>query len=451
MNTIDYSKFKIAKGFQHLDPTMWQANDISAGFSSIRYRGKSWSLLTGGKQYAFIREDDKTPLSYIDVVILGINQHTSKTYFGPEAWNEDSTGGPICQSIKGDQPDPSSTVPQSKACGVCPHNEWGSKKGGGGKACQDHKRMAMLLMPTMTRNILPQPLLEPVFFKLPPGSFKTWKSYSDDMIQQGIPLAAMITRLSFSPPPKTFEIKFEPVQALSEKEVPVVLPLMESRETKSILGTAPQVRQIAPAAPKPPERIETGLLEAFSQQTPQDEDDVPGQEVIPPPRAAKRPRAVKAAVPPQELAAPADNGGDEPWEESDTDLDDSVRSLMGDKLNNMLKGLRQTRSNRGRKTVPADDSPLGYQRLRYHSLAPPRKSISGAVVPVGRSRYGDRDRTHGHHSRQHLLLHLPAEDERRAARSRERARAGLPADGSRHQAGQSEALPLDDRSGRRTV
>jgi hypothetical protein len=31
------------------------------------------------------------------------------------------------------------------------------------------------------------------------------------------------------------------------------------------------------------------------------------------------------------------NGSDAPWEESDTDLDDTVAKLMGDKMNNMLK------------------------------------------------------------------------------------------------------------------
>jgi hypothetical protein len=336
MTVVDYSKFKIAKGFQHLDPKMWEASDLSSGFSSIRTRGKSWSLMTGGKQYPFKREDDNTPLSYIDVVILGVNKYTSKTFFGTEQWTEESSGGPVCGSLKGDVPDPGVPIPQSKSCGICKHNEWGSKAGGG-KACQDHKRVAVLLMPSMTRKMLSAPLLEPVFLKIPPGSFKTWKAYTDDMIHQGIPLAAMITRLSFSPPPKTFEITFEPVQALTDKEVPVVLPLLESRETKGILGVAPVMRQVAPPAPKPPERIETGLLDAFSPAPEGEDEDEP--EIIPPKpaqKAAAKPRRAKAveAAPPEEVAPPAENGED--YEESDTELDDSVRSVMGDKMNKML-------------------------------------------------------------------------------------------------------------------
>jgi hypothetical protein len=204
----------------------------------------------------------------------------------------------------------------------------------------------VLLMPSMTRKMLSAPLLEPVFLKIPPGSFKTWKAYTDDMIHQGIPLAAMITRLAFSPPPKTFEMTFEPIQALTEKEVPVVLPLLESRETKNIIGLAPQMRQVAPPAEKkPPERIETGLLDAFSAAPDDTEEPEEEEEVVrkPAPRAApkvrnSRPKAVEkpmeALAPPEE--PDVNNNDGEVWEESDTELDDSVRSVMGDKMNKML-------------------------------------------------------------------------------------------------------------------
>ena len=41
----------------------------------------------GGNNYPFRRPDDNTPLSYIDVIIIGGNPFQSKVYFGEDEWN----------------------------------------------------------------------------------------------------------------------------------------------------------------------------------------------------------------------------------------------------------------------------------------------------------------------------------------------------------------------------
>jgi hypothetical protein len=342
----DMSKFTVAKAFRHLDPNQGLADGISSGFSSLRYRGKQWTLQHGGKSYSFRRDDDGTPLSYVDVVILGISPGLSKAYFGQETWTEDSATGPICYSLKGDVPDPGVPIQQAKSCGICSHNEWITKPGGGrGKECQDHKRMAVLLMPYMTKKMLSVPLLEPVHLKIPPGSLKSLKLYSDELQQLGIPFASMITRVAFSTD-KLFQMTFKAVQALTDAEAPLVLPLMEDAQTRQILGSIPEIREIAP--PMPAEKVETGLLAAFKGQSePESEEEKPAPAPAPAPRqrgrpagSQNKPKVVEMAAQapePEASSTPAEGAGDVTWEESDTEIDAALAKLVGDKMKNMLK------------------------------------------------------------------------------------------------------------------
>jgi hypothetical protein len=115
-------------------------------------------------------------LSYLDVVIVGDAPYTSKIYFPPGEFNEDSAGAPICAAVKGDKPDPGVSAPQSRTCATCTHNEWKTLPSGNrGKECQDHKRLAVLLMPKMTTKMMGSPLMEPVYLKVPPSRRPTKK------------------------------------------------------------------------------------------------------------------------------------------------------------------------------------------------------------------------------------------------------------------------------------
>jgi hypothetical protein len=339
----DYSKFHIAESFRHLPTHHGLVDDISTGFSSIRYRGKQWTLQHAGKTYPFRRDDDGTPLSYIDVIVLGISQGTSKAYFGDEAWSEDSASGPICTSRKGDVPDPGTPVPQSKSCGTCSHNEWITKPGGGrGKECQDHKRLAILLMPTMTKKMFNgTALVEPVHLKIPPGSFRSMKAYFDELSDQGFPYQAIVTRVSFSSD-RLFEMSFAMIQALTNAEAKVVLPLMDNPTTKQILGGVILRIEKKPAEPV---REDTGLMEAFGGAAAPVEEHVnpveaPKSRGGRPAGAKNKPKLVEtienapAVNQPAPPPAMTEEGGD--WDSSDDELDQTVVNLLN-KTNNMLK------------------------------------------------------------------------------------------------------------------
>lgn len=323
---------KVATAFRHLDPRKGLADGIAPSFPSIRYKGKFWNLMLGGTAYPFKRDDDGTPLSYIDAVIVGVNSHVSKAYFGG-VWSEESSSPPVCYAIDGVTPDPGVPDKQADSCAICPRDEWFTKADGGrGKECQDHKRMALLLMPTMTKKMLGAPLMEPVHLKIPPGSFKSLKKYSDQLQNENTPYPSVVTRVSFTPN-KQFEMAFEIAQYLSNKEAEVVLPLLESGPTRAILGIMSEARTAI--APPAKQKIDTGLLDAFGADT---EAKGNGQST-PARRGPGRPKAQTIENEPQQTKAVdvSQHLESDTFEESDTDLDETVAKLMGDKMNKMLK------------------------------------------------------------------------------------------------------------------
>jgi hypothetical protein len=312
------------------------------GFSSISIKGQRWALKHKGETFPFTREDDNSPLTYLDVVILDTNPYTSKIYFGDGPYNEETASGPICASIKGDVPDPGVSMPQSRACANCPHNAWGSGGSGRGKACQDNRRLAVMLMPKMTQNMKGFngiALLDPVFLKIPAGSLRTCKAYSDQLDSQGLPFYSVVTRLSFNPQ-KQFEIMFELREALSDKAAQHVIPWITDSLTQQIIGLTPTALP-APAAveeeaePEPEPSASDQLLSAFdNKQTsaPTTNGSVkrPGR----PPGSKNKPKqlelqANKEPDPPAEA-----QGGD--WEESDTNIDSEVNRLLRQKAADMM-------------------------------------------------------------------------------------------------------------------
>ena len=357
---LQFKGQKVSSAFSHLDPTQSLGEGVAGGFPVINFRGKMWSLRLRGEKYAFVRDDDGTPLSYLDVIIVGVSPGMSKLFYPPGTWDEDSAGAPICASVGGIVPDPGVPEPQSPSCGICRHNQWANQPNGRrGKACQDHKRLAVLLMPSITTKMLGAPLTEPAFLKVPPGSLMTLKAYGDSLTHQGYHYAAVVTRISFAPD-KLFQMTFKGLQVLTDKEAPLVLPLLEDPMTKRIIGLAPAVREIAPSRIENVKPIDTGLAAAFgngqqgatrtgyAERVAQNQPHIPDENIIEPePVKRGRGRPPKnpavAQVTQQVLARePAPGAGSEPdvtmpWSEGNTELDKEVADLLNKKVDDMLK------------------------------------------------------------------------------------------------------------------
>jgi hypothetical protein len=340
----EITKSSIASAFAHLVPTRSMGEGIASGFPWITYRKQQWGLRYEGQAYRFMKDAD-TPSPHLDVVILADNPAISKLYYSG-AFNEDSREPPACASIDGVRPDAGVPEPQSKLCATCKHDAWGSHPNGGkGKACQDHKRLAVLIMPQMLKNILTKPLVVPVSLRVPPASLKSFKNYSDGLQHRGIHQATVITRISFDSE-KQFQMNFRLLQALTNAEAPVILKLLEAPATAQITGTAPEIEE-DDAPELPPAQVKTGLLEAFDEAAP--EDEPPPTTPSPrgrgrPPGSTNKPKSnvIDAAKVVKEradkLEADKEEGnGDEPWQESDDALDQSVNALLGQKIQGMLK------------------------------------------------------------------------------------------------------------------
>ena len=361
MNDLVPPNLEVAPAFRHLDPNQSMADGIAAGFPVIGYKGKVWSLRLRGEQYNFVRPDDGTPAAYIDMVVIGSNPVLSKQFY-PPPYREDSSGPPICSSLNHDVPDPGVSAPQAKSCSLCANDVWQMQPNGRmGRACKDYKRLAVLLMPAMTKKLLGSPLMEPVLFPVPAGSLSALKLYNDSLRDQGIPFAATVTRVTFAPD-KQFQMLFRWQQMLTDREADVVLPLIEDTQTRRITGTQSNLRLL----PSPPAeagveeedpRVETGIMEAFGGRPAAVDTNEPepmkrrgGR----PPGSRNKPKSIEAIVQatapkpvntPEPKSEPAVNYTLEPepgptagsWDESDSNLDQEVLKLFGQKVQDMLK------------------------------------------------------------------------------------------------------------------
>ena len=297
------------------------ADGIGASYPVIHYKGKVWSLTHRGENKPFVRPDDGTPSSYIDVIILRQAKVKSKSYY--PKWDPNNAGGerPICASLDGITPDDDVQQKQSEACAICPRNVWKTTpEGKKTRECTDYKRLAVLLLPAQTARMFGQPLVEPAFLRIPPASLNDLGVFGDRMNAMGWHFSSYITRISFDPTSEYPKFNFEAVKGLTDAEAPVVLPLREDPNALRITGedkvaaipgaarVAAPVQQAQLQAPAPqaaPPPVETGLLNLTAN-----------------PPGATQPQAAPAAP---LTASPADVGE---TLESDATLDEQIKSIL---------------------------------------------------------------------------------------------------------------------------
>jgi len=305
----DLRNLQVAPEFRDL-PVEDLGEGIVSGFSSIRYKGKAWALRHQGQEYYF-----ETPT--IDVVVLARAPKNSQAYY-PGVYSDDSEGrAPVCSSLDGEHVDPDVEEPQAKSCSVCTRNEWHGPRDERKKDCQTHRRMAVLLLPTVTQKLLGAPLYEPVFLKVPPGSLQNLKKYGAKLKDANIPMQSVLTRLGFAPPNVSlFAITFSVAQMLKGGEASIIKPLINGAETQRLIGDVKVVREAADEDIPfdPPKQVETGIEEAFATKTIsagpnkgveyQAQKAQAQQEVIPPKRIGRPPGSKNK---PKEVAG--ENGG----------------------------------------------------------------------------------------------------------------------------------------------
>ena len=214
------------------------AEGIGQSYGVIAYKGKVWSLRYRGERKTVIRPDDGTPSAYLDVIILGQAHGKSKSFYKKYDAATSDGDRPICSSIDGVIPDMDVTTKQSESCALCPRNVWKTDPATGrkGRECTDYKRLAVLVLPTQTQVLFGQPLLEPVFLRVPPDSLNSLAIMGETMAAQGYHYSSYITRITFDPQKAHPCMQFRPLQGLTDQEAPVILELRDSPIVGRITG-----------------------------------------------------------------------------------------------------------------------------------------------------------------------------------------------------------------------
>lgn len=239
MNVSAFKGLAPAAAFAGLDPNSESlADGIGSSYGIVGYKGKVWSLRLRGETYMFVRPDDGSPAAFLDVIVLRSPGYKSKSYYPPGTFQDGAIGTrPVCAALDGVTPDADIVTPQSNACAVCPKNVFKvTAEGRKTRDCSDYKRLAVLILPSMTKALLGAPLMEPVFLRVPAASLNDLALLGEGMSAQGFHFSSYITRIGFNPEKPHPQMTFRALQGLTDREAPMVLPLRDDATAFRITG-----------------------------------------------------------------------------------------------------------------------------------------------------------------------------------------------------------------------
>ena len=173
----------------------------------------------------------------IDIVIVDINQHMSKLFWGPgRTFNRTDLAPPQCWSDNGVAPSSLAQAPQHPTCGgadPCPHNIIGSAvsqiSGARIKACQDFKKLAVIV----------KGFAGVYMMEIKPGSFKSWNNYTAHLRLQKMPngakpdLCDVVTRVTFV---GRGVLGFEAVELVEGELAQQVIAVWDKNQQQDITG-----------------------------------------------------------------------------------------------------------------------------------------------------------------------------------------------------------------------
>jgi hypothetical protein len=219
---------------------------ITGGYGLIKYKGKVWSITYHGNNLTLMRDDGDGPRGSIDVVIVKANAQLSKTWY-ENGYDEGNSAPPDCASANGVIPDAGVAKKQSDICATCPRNAWGSAPGGGkGKACGDHRRLAVVPLTDIRNESFGGPLL----LRCPAASLQDMAAFDSRYKGMGYPYFSMAIKIGFDATESFPKFTFNAIRPLTDNEAKVVVELRGSPETARVVneGSAP-AQAAAIAAP----------------------------------------------------------------------------------------------------------------------------------------------------------------------------------------------------------
>lgn len=229
------------------------AGGITGGYGLIGFRGKVWSIRHKGVEQQLMRDDGDGPRGSIDVVILKANPHLSKNWY-ENGFVEGSNAPPDCSSADGVYPDQGVPKKQSNVCLTCPKNAWGSATGGSGKgkACGDHRRMAVVPVADIKNELFGGPLL----LRCPAASLQDLAAFSQKLAQLGYPYYAVAVKIGFDPAESFPKFTFSAIRPLTDAEADMVIEHQRGDAVGRVIAdavdpAAAAAAQIAAPTPAP--------------------------------------------------------------------------------------------------------------------------------------------------------------------------------------------------------
>lgn len=294
---------------------------IRSGYSIVGYKGKIWSIKSGGESRQLMRADGDGPRHSIEVVLVKAATGISKIYY-EGGFVEGSTAAPTCSSATGLTPDTGVPKKMANACATCPMNVWGSAvttQGKPAKACKDHKRLAIV----PAEDILNERDGGPMLLRVPGASLKELAAYASKLEQYGYRYDEVTTKIAFADEayPK---FVITPGVALTPTQLDLVATLHSDSRLQSVLSEAERFEEDAPApAPSMPDAFAALPPRAAAASAPQDVviDHNPETGEIYAPAAQKREYKKKAAPAP----APVEEKASTAFED---DLDAQLDALL---------------------------------------------------------------------------------------------------------------------------
>lgn len=188
--------------------------------------------------------EDVVPNLFLDVIVVDANSNLSKIFYIGKYNPSEEGKAPDCYSDNGVAPSQRAAKPQCGTCAECPHNVWGSAitdSGSQTKKCSDSRKMAVVLAENPTGPVY--------LLKIPAASIKNSRDYAEAIINRGIPIEGIITRLQFDSSADYPKVTFSAMNWAEEFQVKAVLAVAGTDETKAVIGLNDKPRVEAIAAP----------------------------------------------------------------------------------------------------------------------------------------------------------------------------------------------------------
>lgn len=214
---------------------------ITGGYGMLRIRGKVWAIHYRDQEVQLMRPDGDGPQGSVELVILKANPQLSKTWY-ENGWDENSTNPPDCSSANGLVPDNGVPKKQSNTCATCPRNQWGTAPNGGkGKACADHRRLAI----TPAADIANEAFGGPMLLRCPAASLQDLAAFDNKYKQAGYPYFSMVVKIGFDPKESYPKLVFSAVRPLNDDEAKLVLTLRNGDAVARVIGDIQQPQAVA--------------------------------------------------------------------------------------------------------------------------------------------------------------------------------------------------------------